>query len=75
MPTLISIGQLLTMSTNVVHALPSRQVNLFTNTVIEISNSTTFTTFGTVSSNVPTVVSAAFARCTTGEATLIAKTI
>lgn len=70
--TLISPGYPQTLELNVVYALPVRACKILVEDTCEISNETTFTAFGTVSSNTPTTVAGAFIRCTNSTTTIVA---
>lgn len=75
MPTeALTIGPVHSLVQNQIYALPARRVLLYSDTVVEVSNTIGTTGFTTVAASTTGVqTSAAFIRCTSGVALVTVK--
>lgn len=64
----ILVGPGQTLLQNVVYALPARNVHLFSDTALQASNDVAFGASLAILANTAVQVSAAYVRCTTGNA-------
>ena len=71
----ILVGNPATLTQNIVYALPTRAVYIHSDTALQVSNVSAFTTSQAITANTPTIVSGLFVRCTTANAIVVAKVL
>jgi hypothetical protein len=65
---LLLVGPVQTLLQNQVYAKPARNVHIYSDTALQVSNDSTFSSNGTINANTNVQAAAAFIRCTTGNA-------